>query len=88
MGRHQHGWRRWLADVRRALTWPFNVFISAVDHERDATFLETCAEKGAIAVRQRMVEDGTRKSVMLHEEQSVPKRVRRRQLGAGVFEGQ
>ena len=72
--------------MRRALASAFQPFETAIDQERDAALHEALAKKRAIAVTQRMIQDGGRKPVVLNQQQSMPKRVRRRHLSAGRLE--
>ena len=53
---------------------------TAVDDEGDAALLEARAEQRAIALAKRMIEDGARQSVVLHEEEGVLECVGRGQL--------
>jgi hypothetical protein len=57
--------------MRRALASAFQPFETAIDQERDAALHEALAKKRAIAVTQRMIQDGGRKPIVLNRQQSI-----------------
>ncbi len=80
----------WFHDVRGILARAADIglLVSAVDHEGNAAFFEAHAKQSAVAVRERVIENGSRKTVMFDEQHSVPQRIGARQFGAGMFESQ
>jgi len=63
-----------------------NRVVAAVDYEGDAPLFEACVEQRAVAITKRMIEDGAGQPVMLHKNQRMLQRVRRRQRGTSRFE--
>ena len=58
---------RWLGDMRHARAGAFHSFPPAIDQEGYAPFLETRVKQGTVTVTERVIQDGGRQSVVLHE---------------------
>ena len=76
----------WLGQMWSVLAKALYVLDSAIDHEGYSALGEARAKGGTVAVTQRVIEDRSRKPIVLHKEQSVLKGVRGRECSAGVFE--
>jgi hypothetical protein len=58
---------RSFGDMERALAGTFHSFKPTIDHEGYAPFLETRVKQGTVTVTERVIQDGGRQSVVLHE---------------------
>ena len=78
---------RWLYDMRHARAGSFHSCPPGIDQEGYAPFLEARVKEGTVTVTERVIQDGGRQSVVLHEKQGVPKGICRCHFCAQLFEG-
>ena len=70
----------------RARTSTADGGVAAVDDEGDAPLREARTKPGAVAVAERVIQNGAGQPVVLNEDQGVVKRASRRNRGTAGFE--